>query len=473
MKRYILLPLAVLFCLTLPAQQCRVSFSMNIPSAPDTIQPITVQKGCILPLAKKPQPEREGYRFAGWFTSPRCQPSEAWCFGEKLKNMWPREVADSMPVNSDMTLYARWVAPTLIKTAADLQRMQEDLGGWYVLAGDIDLSDIPNWKPIGDYRADYEWCDGEWWTAAFHGRFDGQGHTIRNLQFTDLLQHKTALFGAAANADIRNLTIDGYQVRVHSKINAPYIAPLIGIAKEDPISRMTIEDCHVKHADVEALLEATPEGMYASVTGLMAGIWNGSIVGCTLSGKIDVEVKGAAKGVFFCGGLTGETFSRTQHCQSRMDISVCLSPESALESNIGGLQASCSDISDSENHANVSVSGGSAESKTFVGGLAGSMRYGTISRTLQAGNITLTDAPRMQAGTLIGEFNALYGNFGLASGITETIVRDCTVTGRIRHEGIQEFTGGDFSGNGVPQSVKTFFGTDGMKYRMENCINSK
>ena len=60
------------------------------------IQPITVQKGCILPLAKKPMPQREGYRFAGWFTSPSCQPTEEWFFGENLKSMWPREVADQI-----------------------------------------------------------------------------------------------------------------------------------------------------------------------------------------------------------------------------------------------------------------------------------------------------------------------------------------------------------------------------------------
>lgn len=469
MKKSLIIFFTVLLsAASLHAEKSTVRFNLNIPSTPDTVQPITVQKGCILPLAKKPIPQREGYRFAGWFTSPDCKPSEEWLFGEKLKSMWPREVADSMPVGGDMMLYARWVAPKHIKTADDLCQMQDDLGGWYVLDNDIDLSSITNFKPIGDYRADYEWCDGEWWTAAFKGRLDGQGHCIRGLQFTELLQHKTALFGAAANADIRNLTIDGYRVRVHSTINAPYIAPLIGIAKEDPISRMTIENCHVKRADVEVEIEATEEGMYASVTGLMAGIWNGDIIDCTIDGKINVKVNRAAKGVFFCGGLTGETFSRTLRCQSRLDINVRLSPESALESNIGGLQASCSDISDSENHANVTVTGGSAESKTFVGGLAGSMRYGTISNTLQAGTITLTDAPRMQAGTLIGEFSALYGNIGLASGVTQTAIKDCTVTGRLSHENIPDFTGGDLSGNGVPQAVKTFFGTDGMKYSIEN-----
>lgn len=52
----------------------------------------------------------------------------------------------------------------------------------------------------------------------------------------------------------------------------------------------------------------------------------------------------------------------------------------------------------------------------------------------------------------------------------QTAIRDCTVTGRFTHENIPDFTGGDLPGNGVPKAVKTFFGTDGMKYSIENCI---
>ena len=80
-----------------------------------------------------------------------------------------------------MTLYAKWVAPTSVRTAKDLDAIRYDLYGWYILENDIDLSAVTNWIPIGEYEGNYEFAPGEWWRHAFKGILDGNEHTIRNM----------------------------------------------------------------------------------------------------------------------------------------------------------------------------------------------------------------------------------------------------------------------------------------------------
>ena len=58
-----------------------------------------------------------------------------------------------------------------ISTAAQLQSIQQNLSGHYILANDIDLSGV-SFTPIGNEA------------APFTGTFDGNGHTIRSLTLT-------------------------------------------------------------------------------------------------------------------------------------------------------------------------------------------------------------------------------------------------------------------------------------------------
>ncbi len=63
----------------------------------------------------------------------------------------------------------------VIKTASDLQNINQNPQGSYILGNDIDCSSISNFEPLGfmesDYRADQE----------FLGIFDGNGYTISNI----------------------------------------------------------------------------------------------------------------------------------------------------------------------------------------------------------------------------------------------------------------------------------------------------
>ena len=75
---------------------------------------------------------------------------------------------ERMPLTEDLTLYARWVEKTEINTPEELLAMREDLSGWYVLGGDIDLSGI-DWIPVGNYVSHYEYLNPTWWREAFRG----------------------------------------------------------------------------------------------------------------------------------------------------------------------------------------------------------------------------------------------------------------------------------------------------------------
>lgn len=191
--------------------KCLVEFDLNYDGA-KSIESIYVNKGRAIQMGDCLLPEREGYRFAGWYTSKECKPEQQWLFGAKKTGFFPPVFVDSMAVNRPMRLYARWVSPVSIKTAEQFNKIRDDLYGWYVLDADIDLSGFADWNPIGGYESDYEMADGEWWKKAFKGRLDGQGHKIIDLNLTTGSPSMKALFGAVANNEICNLIIENCRI---------------------------------------------------------------------------------------------------------------------------------------------------------------------------------------------------------------------------------------------------------------------
>lgn len=84
------------------------------------------------------------------------------------------------------------VVCTAIKTAAQLQAMQNNLAGVYCLANDIDAGSIANFAPIGAAP------------PYFTGRLYGNGHAIRNLTITSS-GAEAGLFGKVLDGLIQNL----------------------------------------------------------------------------------------------------------------------------------------------------------------------------------------------------------------------------------------------------------------------------
>lgn len=89
--------------------------------------------------------------------------------------------------------------PYIIETAAELQSIQNNLGAYYRLANDIDLSGV-TWTPIGSE------------SAGFYGSFDGNGKTIKNLDLSTSTQ-SSGFFGmVTSGAVIKDVTFQDCSV---------------------------------------------------------------------------------------------------------------------------------------------------------------------------------------------------------------------------------------------------------------------
>ena len=110
--------------------------------------------------------------------------------------------------------------PWQIATAEQLDHVRRDLTAHYVLVNDIDLSAYENWEPIGSFQSlsdapeDAEVPHPDY---AFTGTFDGNGHTISNLNVASQSPIGAGLFGCASGTEngaacIRNFTLKDIRV---------------------------------------------------------------------------------------------------------------------------------------------------------------------------------------------------------------------------------------------------------------------
>lgn len=109
-----------------------------------------------------------------------------------FNSVWSTRV-DDYPVLQWATL------PTYdITTCAELQNMNNDLGGDYVLMNDIDCSDTDNFTPIGRGEG-----------ISFTGSLDGQGYSINNLAVIGEDDNNIGLFGQTEGAWLHDFTLRG------------------------------------------------------------------------------------------------------------------------------------------------------------------------------------------------------------------------------------------------------------------------
>jgi predicted surface-layer protein len=426
---------------------------------------ILVKRDGVIPMSACKQPVREGYRFAGWYTSPDGKPSEEWLFDYKKGGTMMQEKLDSMPVKQSMRLYARWVLPKHIQSAEDFYNIRNDLKGWYVLDNDINIGTYADWEPIGAYESDYEMADGEWWCKAFKGVFDGQGYTIRNLNIISATPSIKALFGAVANGEIKNVKLQDCHINVDTP--SGYFAPLVSLLKQDAGRTASVVGCQVNHADIHVDFTMN-KSMLSSVTGLVAGAWNGKIEGCKVGGNLYVNVSGSGEGgELYVGGILGEGYSDTKGCSSSMNLTAHVTAVVPIKIPMGGLQASATNVSNSISTGKVTLIGNSTIKESYVGGLIGSERYGTVQNCAAQSDVTVSGCGSVKIGGIIGEFNKTYGMIGTAFGVTKTNVSNSYTSGKIRTDNLSNFSWGHICGDGQPEPLQSWYGT-GMSYELKN-----
>ncbi len=218
-------------------------------------------------------------------------------------------VVYELPVKDSQSTYKQ---PTVIKTDADLFAFANEVnvnkknfdGEAVVLANDINLKNAA-WTPIGATGS-----------TMFAGIFDGQGHTISNLNVDTSAMGKdnkaaAGLFGWTEGYDakqpvaFKNLTIDGVTVK-----SGKYAGAVIGYTS----GTVTIENCTVKNATISG----TRVGGVAGFQGTGVTVDNCHVNTAALTGSESVSE------------VVGFTYDGITNCTST-NVTMTISGQEALE----------------------------------------------------------------------------------------------------------------------------------------------
>ncbi len=185
---------------------------------------------------------------------------------------------------------------TIITTADELQAMQYDLSGKYILMNDIDLSGY-EWTPVGNNDM-----------GPFKGVFNGNGKVVKNLSINRPSETMQGFFGYASNAIIKNVGLEN--VDISCKEDSAGLLAGTG-------SNASITNCYVTgklkgYASVSGLasdLRGTVEACYTNVSISVSTGGNGGLIGTFGGGSIknsysEGNMDGMHSGM--SGGFIGE-----------------------------------------------------------------------------------------------------------------------------------------------------------------------
>ena len=301
--------------------------------------------------------------------------------------------------------------PYLIKTAADLASVHDDLSAHYALDADIDLFGRI-FEPIGNGAE-----------GAFTGSLDGRGHTIRGLEL-DLQDSKyVGLFGYLEGS-VSGLKLSGVDIAGGRYVGA--VAGNIGLGG-------SVTDCSVLSGSVSSY-----ESAVAACVGGITGLCEGTLDRCSnaaavakynsdsssygnvggLAGKVTetLELSGSSNngtvsaGYGYVGGLIGRTEKkiRMQDCSNTSAVS--------NGGYVGGLIGYAFDTAEIRSCSNA----GRIESNSYGAGLiACAAKNVTVEKSTNTGTVTEKNYSLAYVGGLIASCSG-----------TATII-DCTNSGAI------------------------------------------
>ena len=185
--------------------------------------------------------------------------------------------------------------PLLIGSVDELDRVRHFSGNrvlFYSLTSDLDLTGV-EWTPIGLS------------TDPFSGIFDGNGHTISNLEIDDNSLNSIGLFGSIDNSSISNLSLVDVNVS-----GADYVGGLFGYLTDSNISDV-YSSGFVSGSDYVGGLGSLMNGSnfsnsYSSVNVTSSGDNVGGLFGYVENSSVfDSFVSGNVSGNDNVGGLVG------------------------------------------------------------------------------------------------------------------------------------------------------------------------
>ena len=362
-----------------------------------------------------PEPTRQGYIFAGWFTAAsggsevnsntKMGAANATIYARWVDS-WVKDMSNGNPVIDQADGYYIIDSAQKLACLAYLVNYNIDNGKWasyqYKQTADINLS-AHYWQPIGNA------------THPFKGTYDGATFDIHNMKTycgaNDYEAYNgVGMFGYISGATIKN--VNNYYVNIKARQRTGAIA-----GRDDS---STIQNCKVT----------------GSVTGTAGYI--GGLVGASYKEKvIECENKATVKGDFDVGGIVGNAnetaitncvnlgiiqgrnatggIAGYKHYDSVVN---CINSGNVTGSGqyIGGIVGSYAGAK-----VQNSINEGTIQGTTMVGGIVGYMHTGaaTILNGLNTGTLKATAAN--------SEVGGIAGRVTYATTITSSFV-DCSIT---------------------------------------------
>jgi hypothetical protein len=237
-------------------------------------------------------------------------------------------------------------ACTSIAAPADFDLIRANLGGNFCLADDIDLAAVGKFKPIGNA------------THPFTGRFNGNGHALRNLKIVTAVP-AVGLFGVIDGAQVLNVRLPG--VVIHSTRDNAQVGAVAG---------QVFGAAKISHVRVSGRVACLGDG--CRVGGIAGEAYAGTIQHAFVAAAVIGANGGAA------GGIAGQSSGLIR--RSLATGAVRCGTNSALGGLVGQLQSG-GGIEDS--FSSGPVHGGVDGA---AGGLVG-IDYGSIERSYSTGEV--------------------------------------------------------------------------------------
>ena len=277
--------------------------------------------------------------------------------------------------------------PYLIRTAQELQNINNDVSAHYKLAADIDLQS-KDFTPIGN--AD---------SGAFSGSFDGAGYTISNLTVDS--GKYAGLFGCNEGI-VKNVTLNKVSIK-----GTRYVSGIVAYNGENgSIISGTVSSGKVVCDD--GISDRNVAGICAYNRGSVSG-------GFKNKAEITIELHGSAMNDSqYLGGIIGYSNSETNFVgtnEGQVSINNYLTSSNSSIACIGGL-IGCANksisISNSRNTGNIissrKVTSGYKYNTTYLGGLLGKCNeFVEITQSNNTGDVISEYGEESIVGGIVGK----------------------------------------------------------------------
>ena len=263
---------------------------------------------------------------------------------------------------------------TAITSVDDLKAMENNPGGSYYLANDIEVPE--GLSLFTDSR------------TPFTGTFDGNGYAIKNYTYsttTEDLMH-AGLFCRTKNASFKNLTMTNVNISVKSGGN---FAALAAYGQGTTFENITVSG------------KLSASGIINTLGAIVGSLDDGSITNCT--NKADITVTGAAGAA--AAGVAGTASATTvKNCTNSGAISISGPIDGGRSYRAAGVTNAAGKVISCKNTGAVSVTtSGSAEG---VASLSAAGVVGTCSKQLSSssntGKITMNSTVEVSRSILMG-----------------------------------------------------------------------